>query len=421
MHTFKRLFSRARTESSSANQPTESQETVDSEGNSPQHSSSPQNITPYLNLRSRLSQVWINRWTILLLLVVLRMALLLGQLEDNVVDAKAKAFSACTKVEDIGSAMASMPHYLSAGVNSLVVDGMQDAVHGMVETLDLILQAVPAMIIFYINFLTATYTCLITALVHGSLDVVASVTKDATKAFSDVVDNATKEIQDISSDFESSINKVTKGIQGSFLGKSMPSIPTVDFSEPVATLKGFHLNADDFAQDVQKLNKNLPTFEQVQNITSEAVEYPFKLVRKSLNNSYGTWHVKKDVFPLAEKQRLTFCSNNNDLDSFFQKLLNLVHRARAGILTVLSILAAAAIMPMAWLEARISGLRGARVRRLERRRIWRMSIDRATSDRSKADALRGFDRNRVEPRQPTGLWRRESGRRRAEAAKTLCL
>lgn len=308
------------------------------------------NITPYLSLRARLSQIWINRWTILLLLVLLRVVLLIAQLKDNVGDAKAKALSACSKVEDIGSAMASMPHYLSVGVNSLAAKGMQEAVHGMVAILDLIMQAVPAMIIFFINFMTATYTCLITAMVHGSLDVVASVTKDATQSFNDVINSTTKEIQDISGDLETAINKVTQGIQNSVFGKLIPDIPKVDFSTPVNQLKAFNLNPDSFAKDVQKLNQNLPTFEDVQNLTSQAVSFPFQIVRQALNDTYANWQFKKDVFPLAQKQQLTFCSDNDTLTKFFQRLFDLIQKARIIFLVVLSLLAALAIAPMAILE-----------------------------------------------------------------------
>lgn len=297
-----------------------------------------------------MSQIWINRWTILLLLVLLRVVLLIAQLKDNVGDAKTKALSACSKVEDIGSAMASMPHYLSVGVNTMAAKGMQEAVHGMVKILDLIMQAVPAMIIFFINFMTATYTCLITAMVHGSLDVVASVTKDATKAFNDVIDGATKEIQDISGDLEDAINKVTKGIQNSVFGKLIPDIPKVDFSKPVDKLKGFDLNSDDFVKDVQKLNKDLPTFEEVQNLTSQAVSFPFKIVREAINETYGNWTFKKDIFPLAQKKQMTFCSDNDTLSNFFQKLFDLIHKARIIFLVVLSLLAVLAIAPMAFLE-----------------------------------------------------------------------
>lgn len=309
-------------------------------------------VTPYLNLPSRLSQIWINRWTILLLLVLVRVVLLIAQLSDNVGDAKTKALSACSKVEDIGSAMASMPHYLSAGVNDLAASGIEKAVSGMVKGLDLILQGVEAIIIFYINFLTATYVCLITALVHGSLAVVASVTEDATKAFNKIIDGAASEISDIAGGLTNAINKITDGIENSIIGHFTPQIPKVDFSKPIDKLKKFDLNSDDFVKDVRKLNSDLPNFDQVQNLTKQAISFPFDIARKALNESLQGYKFKRDVFPLAKKQKLTFCSDNDTLNSFFRKLFELIHKARIVFITLLSILAAAAMIPMAWFEIR---------------------------------------------------------------------
>lgn len=58
----------------------------------------PGEITPYLGLRARLTQVPINRWTVLLLLVLARMLILFGSLNTNMGDAKSDALSACDKV-----------------------------------------------------------------------------------------------------------------------------------------------------------------------------------------------------------------------------------------------------------------------------------------------------------------------------------
>lgn len=309
-------------------------------------------VTPYLGLRSRLSQIWINRWTILLVLVLIRLVLLLAQLDDSVGDAKTRALSACTKVEDIGSTMASMPHYLSVGVNDLAASGIEKAVHAMVKALDLIMQGVEGIIIFYINFLTATYVCLITALVHGSLEVVASVTKDATAAISKIVDKATVEIKDIAGGLENSINDITKGIQDSVFGKFVPKIPKVDFSGPVNQLKGIHLNSSDFVTDVQKLNNDLPDFERVQNLTKQAISMPFNIVREALNQSYSSYKFDKRNFPLAQKQQLKFCSDNDKLSSFFDRLFELIHKARVAFVVILLLLAVAAIVPMTWMEIR---------------------------------------------------------------------
>ncbi|PFH62409.1 hypothetical protein XA68_13635 [Ophiocordyceps unilateralis] len=308
--------------------------------------------TPYLGLPSRLSQIWINRWTILLLLVLVRLLLLIGQLNHNVGDAKAKALSACTKVEDIGSGMASMPHYLSLGVNELAASGIEKAVEAMVKGLDLIMLGVQGIIFFYINFITATYVCLITALVHGSLELVASVTEEATKAFNKVIDGTATEIQEVANGLEKAVKKVTDGIEHSIIGHFVPDIPKVDFSKPLDKLKKFDLDSNDFAKDVRKLNKDLPNFDQVQNLTKQAIAIPFDLARKALNSTLGNYKFNRDVFPQAQKQRLTFCSDNDKLESFFEHLFGLLRKTRVTFAVLLSILAAAAMLPMAWFEIR---------------------------------------------------------------------
>ncbi|KAM5345605.1 hypothetical protein ACJ41O_011466 [Fusarium nematophilum] len=307
-------------------------------------------VTPYLSLRSRLSQIWLNRWTILLLLVLVRVVILIADLNDNVGDAKTKALSACTKVEDIGSAMASMPHYLSRGVNELAASGIEKAVDAMVFMLDLIIVGVQNIIIFFINFLTATYVCLITAMVHGSLEVVADVTEDATKALNTLIDKAVSEIEDIAGDLQDGINKVTEGIEDSVFGDLIPDIPEVDFTKPIDELKGFELDPEDFVSDVRKLNDDLPDFKEVQNLTEEAIAIPFNLLRELLNETYGGYKFDRDAFPLAQKQQLTFCSENDALNDFFANLFELIAKARTIFLVVLIILAVAAIIPMAWLE-----------------------------------------------------------------------
>jgi hypothetical protein len=307
-------------------------------------------LTPYLGLRARLSQIWLNRWTILLVLVLVRLVLLIAQLTDNVGDARTRALSACTKVEDIGSAMASMPHYLSVGVNSMAGHGIESAVRAMVITLDLILQGVEGLILFFINFLTATYVCLITAMVHGSLDAVASVTEDATKAFNKVIDKVAKEVSDIAGDLEDGINGLTKGIKDSVFGDFVPDVPEVDFTKPIDELKDFDLDSKDFVKDVRKLNDDLPNFDEVQNMTKQAIAIPFDFVREKLNETYGNYKFDRSVFPLASKESMTFCSDNDTINSFFQSLFDLIRKARIIFIVLLIVLAVAIIIPMTWIE-----------------------------------------------------------------------
>ncbi|PTB70088.1 hypothetical protein BBK36DRAFT_1166284 [Trichoderma citrinoviride] len=309
-------------------------------------------ITPYLSLRSRLSQVWINRWTVLIVLVLVRTIILTAQLHDNLVSAEAQALSACTKVEDVGSAMASMPHYLSSGVNELVAMGVEKTVHGMVEILDLVISGVEGIIIFYINFLAATYTCLITAMIHGTLDAIGNVTEDATKAYNKLVNGTVDDIKKIATVLQKGIANLTSDIEDSVFGSVLSKIPKVNFTKPIEELRDFQINTTDFVGGVQKLNDDLPTFEEVQNVTESVIAFPFNKLREALDEKYGKYEFNRSTFPLAEKQVMTFCSDNDSLNNFFDGLFKLVAKARTVFIVVFTLAAVGAMVPMAWLEIR---------------------------------------------------------------------
>ncbi|KAL7919482.1 hypothetical protein ACQKWADRAFT_194428 [Trichoderma austrokoningii] len=309
-------------------------------------------ITPYLSLPARLSQIWINRWTVLLVILLVRLVILIAQLRDNIGTAETQALAACTKVEDIGSAMASMPHYLSQGVNELVATGVETAVHGMVETLDLVISGVENIIIFYINFLTATYTCLITALIHGSLEIISNITADATKAYNKVINGTVDDMDKIATSLQKGITDLTSGIESSVFGNLIPDIPKVNFSQPLNKLLDFQLNSTSFVGGLQKLDKDLPTFEDVQNFTESAISLPFEALRHVLDKRYGNYTFNKTAFPLAEKQQMTFCSDNDSLDNIFEDLYKLVATARVVFIIVILLAAVLVMAPMAWLEIR---------------------------------------------------------------------
>ncbi|KAK7921348.1 hypothetical protein PG985_009370 [Apiospora marii] len=311
---------------------------------------------PYLGLQARLSQIWLNRWTILLILVLVRVLLMLGGLNDNLGEAKIKALSACTKVEDVGSAMASMPHYLSVGVNRLTAKGITETVHGMMVILDMILTGVKELILFVINMMTSTYTCLISAAVHGGLNVSAAVitkTTDAmNKAIGPITDDIAKVGDSVQDEMNDIIGKISQGIGsiGSVFGKDPPKTPQINMGPDLDKLKNVKIDTSGFVSDLNKLNKELPDFDDVQNFTRRAVSIPFDLVKKALNDSYGAWKFDDSVFPVAKKEALSFCSNNSGIVDFFEKLFKLAHTAKIAFIVVICILAVLVCIPMAYWE-----------------------------------------------------------------------
>ncbi|KAK4032221.1 hypothetical protein C8A01DRAFT_20689 [Parachaetomium inaequale] len=315
------------------------------------HSHTAPTVTPYLGLRARLSQLWFNRWTILLVLVLVRVLILTASLNDNIGDAKVKALSACTKVEDIGSAMASMPHYLSVGVNSLASDGITKAVSGMVKMLMMILTGVENLIFFIINMYVGTYACLVAALIHGGLDVSVKVVEGATKVMNDAIGTITGQITESIDDVQGAINAIPDKLS-SLLGGVDFDLPKIDITKNLDDLNHIKIDSGGLVKDLVSLNTTIPTFDQVENFTKNAIAIPFNFLKEQVNSSLGSYKFDESVFPVAEKQALSFCSNNTFLNDFFNTLFNIVQTAKIAFSVVIPILAVLAIFGMGYIEIR---------------------------------------------------------------------
>ncbi|KAK3311908.1 plasma membrane fusion protein PRM1 [Apodospora peruviana] len=323
------------------------------------------NVTPYLGLRARLSQLWFNRWTVLLLLVLVRVVILTGSLNEDIGEAKLKALSACTKVEDIGSAMASMPHYLSVGVNSLAADSITKVVHGMVEILMMILTGVEGLLMFIINMYIGTYACLIAAFIHGGLDAGVKAVQGATDFINKQIGPITDSIAGDVKSFQDAVNKfgdaVNAGIGsvgdaadtiGGIIGARALTVPKIDITPHLDDLKNIKVDSSEFLKDLVQLNKTIPTFDEAENLAKNAIGIPFDLVKQQITSAFGNYSFDRSIFPVAQKQALSFCSSNSFLNDFFTKLFEIVTKAKIAFIVVIIILAILAMFVMGYLEVR---------------------------------------------------------------------
>lgn len=290
-----------------------------------------------------------NRWTVLLLLVLARLLISLDSLKTSLVSAKARAVDACTKVEDVGSSMASMPHYLSAGVNHLAADGITKAVQGLVEILLMILTGVQQLIMFFIEIKVGLILCFSTAIARAVLEVGEFAIKGAT----DVLNTNVKAI----------MGPLTSGLNG-----------LIDAADHVASGMSV-FGADDLGNSIQDIHDNLDklnnlppidatsllgdlkdlenkiSYDNVKNVAKEAIAVPFDMVKRLLNESYGTWEFDHTVFPVPAKESLSFCSDST-LEDFFAVLFRTAGNAKIIGIVVLIGLAVVACAVMAWWEVK---------------------------------------------------------------------
>jgi hypothetical protein len=316
------------------------------------HYRSDPEYTAHLGLRARLSQVWINKWTVLLLLILCRLILTTQSLDDSLVSAKSEALSACTSVEKVGSSMASMPHYLSGGVNALAADGVTSAVNALMDMLLMTVTGVGEIILFVINMLTSTYVCLITLVVAGSLHVALDVIKKVTEFMEKAIEGTTDEIASAMTSFQGNFNSFLDKLNfgGIFGGGDDP--PKISLDSQIEKLRNVDIDTNEFVGDLQKIKDNIPTFADVQNATNAAIRFPFNEVKKLINDSIGTYNFDRSIFPLAQKKELTFCTDNPAISDFFGNLGGVVSKSRTIFMIVLIILAVLVCIPMAYREIR---------------------------------------------------------------------
>lgn len=252
----------------------------------------------------------------------------------------------------MGSAMASMPHYMSQGVNELAASGVEKAINGLMSMLLLSVTGVEEIVVFIINLLTSTYVCLITLAVSGSLHVALKVAEDVTQFLNKTLGEIGTDIRKDVKSFQDDLNKFTSALNSipQIFG-SNSAIPKLSIDNSLNRLDNLKLPPS-VNKELDKLNSSIPTFAQVNNFTNNAIRLPFEEVKKLMNESMVAFRFDRSVFPVPQKEQLTFCSDNNGINDFFNKLNSIANLARKIFIGVIVVLAILVCVPMAYREIR---------------------------------------------------------------------
>lgn len=292
-----------------------------------------------------------NRWTILLLLVLVRVLIAITSLNTNMDSARREALSACTSVESMGSAMASTPHYLSRGVNELTATGVEKAVSALKAMLTLMVSGVEEIIVFVIKMLYQTYLCLITMAVRGTVDVGVGLLKDAGDFLNSTVKSIGDGLSDATAEFEDGLNDFVDGINavGSVFGAD--EVPDLNLDSYIDDLESAHLPSS-IDEGLNELNSSIPTFEEVSDFVENIIRTPFDEVKQLINESMGTFTFDRDSLPVPAKKQMSFCKGSDGINSFFDSVADIADSAKKIFIAVLVVAAVLVCFPMAWQEIR---------------------------------------------------------------------
>ena len=309
----------------------------------------PDGLTPYLGLQARLSQLWINRWTVVLLLVLARVLFAISSLSSDVSSAKQETLSSCSTVETAGSTMASMPHYMAQGVNDLTSKDIEEAVKGLEQVLLLTATGVEEMALFFIRAMYSSYLSLITFAVRGSAEVAASLLEDASNSVNKTVQGIANDINSTSASFDNDLNGFLSKLNGAASISGGP-VPSVNLTTQTSELRRgirFPVSIDN---TIESLNGSLPNFLPVANITMSILSTPFEEVKSHISQYWGSYSFDRSVLPVPSKKQLTFCHGADGLQGFFDDVSHVIGTAKKTFIGVLVVLAFFVCIPLAWNE-----------------------------------------------------------------------
>ena len=310
---------------------------------------SPDGITPYLGLQARLSQIWVNRWTVLLLLILARILIAISSLDSEVTSARREVLSSCSSVESASSAMVSMPHYMAHGVNEITSTGVEEAVKGLESMLLLTATGVEEIVLYLIRVMYSTYLCLVTLAVRGSVHVATELLADAGDFVNKTVKSIGNDISYTTGSFDHNLNDFLGKLNGA-ASVSGRKVPSINLTDQINQLQGIPLPAS-IGDDIVSLNESLPNLIPSENVTQNTLSTPFEEVKRNISQALGNYSFNRSALPVPKKNQLSFCEEgNNGINGLFDDVSGTIATGKKTAIAVFVLIAIFICIPLAWNE-----------------------------------------------------------------------
>lgn len=316
-----------------------------------------QETRPYIGLKARLSQIWINQYTIVLIVIIIKLALFQLTLNGSLKSTEKYTMSSCQSAESIASQASSMPHYLSTAANKVVEKSMDASVSALIKTIKLVITGVEELIIFALELWIGTFACLATAAVDGTAGAALNATQEVVTFVNDTLDDITDGLETGLDGLSSVINTlggVANDVKNLFTGdddnNGKDDLDKVNLQ--IDALKGLHIPTE-INTKLKELQEDLPTYDDLKNKTENLIREPFDLLKNQLNKSleselqFDAKHIK-----VPSKHTVEFCKSKPGIPEFFNDVRDSVSLVTRILIIILVIVAVLVCVPLAWREFR---------------------------------------------------------------------
>lgn len=304
----------------------------------------------YLSLPERVSQVYLNKYTIILLLLILKIYLFKKSLLSSL--------SSVSGYLDCSPDVQDFPKILSSLISKSVQKSLGDLQYNYLVLIKMTISIIKNLLIFYVDIFLGTYVCLLGAAVTGTVDFALDSTETLIKGVNSTVVAIAHDLEDGLDGLTSVLNDIitaANGVLNFFKGKTSPSESTIYIkliNLSISALQNISIPLTVITK-IDKFRQNdLLNFDRINNETLDLISFPFDLVSKELLSSLFNTSVARNVsllnnltFPVMEQVN-PLCETSLEFEKTYQSLAQLVEKASRCILITLIVAAVVGLIPL---------------------------------------------------------------------------
>ncbi|CCH58321.1 hypothetical protein TBLA_0A05280 [Henningerozyma blattae CBS 6284] len=320
-------------------------------------------LASYLQLNDRISQSWINIYTIGIMLVVVKLIFFYFSITSSMNTAQNFILSKCSTIDEYyNKMMENTPHYLGVMGNYLIEKSIEESVKASLYTLSLLVYASEELVSFMIDLYLGTYECLLVSFIDGTVDVATNATEKLIDFVNSSVGTVANELDDGLDDISKFINKIVKvadKVESFFTDDDDNDNGDSSVSKVNLTISGLrHLYIPSSIDDkLEELSAKTPNFQQLKNETKHLISIPFEKVRTELKTvNTSKYFQNKDMLYIPELKSIDttnggVCSDNKEnIIKFFQNSGHELKITTIVCIVILIVIGIGAIIPIIWEE-----------------------------------------------------------------------
>lgn len=247
-------------------------------------------FTPYLQVGDRLSQIWINKYTLVLLLAFLKLLFFYFSIGNELNLSKQYILNHCNTIDSLYSNVTTnTPHYLGLMGNYLIDKTMEESVKATLTLLSLLVYASEELMTFVIDLYLGTYACLIVSAIDGTVDIATNTTEKLIGVVNNTVSSFANDLDDGLDDVSKVINKilhVASKVENFFTDDddddsdaATNNIHKVNLT--ISALRNVYIPSS-INDKLEELSAKTPDFATVKNDTKRLIAVPFQAIRKEI-------------------------------------------------------------------------------------------------------------------------------------------